>query len=720
MSPHSLRNSARRTGRLHARPRLEALEPRRLLATFTVTGLADAGPGSLREMIERANLDSERDTIEFAPGVRGAIELTSALPDLSTAMILDGPGATVLTVARSGAAGTPAFRIFTVPDGAEVAISGLTITGGLGGRVTFGTLTRILGGGIANTGTLTVTNSTIVGNSAADFGGGINNLGTLTVTNSTISGNDAAVGGGISNGGRLTVTNSTIVGNSASFGGAIESGIITSYTSPAVSGRLTVTNSTIVGNSATGGGGFSIVGGTLTMLTVTGSLFSGNSGGSLAGSIAGSSLSHNLFSDAPDVALDRTSLINTDPLLGPLADHGGPTMTHALLPGSPAIDAAAPREGITTDQRGVPRPQGAAPDIGAFESRGFTLAVAGGGNQGTPALSPFPEPLVVAVASPAGEPVVGGRVTFLAPPAGAGAVLTGSPATIGAGGRASVTAGANATPGSYAITARASGAPDVRLDMTNTEPAGRIAPSLAGRIALSPAAGVGVVGQAHAVTATITTPEGAPLSGIPVTFQVVAGPNVGATGTTDPADRRTDASGQVRFVYAGAGGPGADTVVAAARLSDDVTIISPPVTVLWSAPTVIEVLRRGSRLRPARLVLTFDRPMGTARAEDRANYRLLAPGPDGRLGTRDDRPMPIASATYDAALRTVTLAPRRRSLHQSFRLTVKGTPPGGLTDTSGVFLDGAGAGLAGTDFVADFGRRGPAGRWSGDGGGPPG
>ena len=76
---------------------------------------------------------------------------------------------------------------------------------------------------------------------------------------------------------------------------------------------------------------------------------------------------HNVFSDTPAAPLDPTDLINTDPLLGPLADNGGPTLTQALLPGSPAIDAGTAVSGVTTDQRGVPRPQGNAPDIGAFE-----------------------------------------------------------------------------------------------------------------------------------------------------------------------------------------------------------------------------------------------------------------------------------------------------------------------------------------------------------------
>ena len=67
------------------------MESRNLLATFTVTNLADAGPGSLREAIERANLDPERDTIEFAPGVSGTIGLRSALPDLATDAEIGAP-----------------------------------------------------------------------------------------------------------------------------------------------------------------------------------------------------------------------------------------------------------------------------------------------------------------------------------------------------------------------------------------------------------------------------------------------------------------------------------------------------------------------------------------------------------------------------------------------------------------------------------------------------
>ena len=188
-------------------------------------------------------------------------------------------------------------------------------------------------------------------------------------------------------------------------------------------------------------------------MITTNSLFANSKGANLRIGGIFNSGGHNLFTDEPTVALDPTDLTNTDPLLGPLADNGGPTFTQALLPGSPAIDAGAPVAGVTTDQRGVPRPQGTAPDIGAFESRGFTLAVVSGDSQMAPAGSAFSNPLVVRVTSPFGEPVAGGRVTFTAPLTGASVALSGNPATIGADGQAAVIATANSINGPYAVAA---------------------------------------------------------------------------------------------------------------------------------------------------------------------------------------------------------------------------------------------------------------------------
>jgi hypothetical protein len=183
-------------------------------------------------------------------------------------------------------------------------------------------------------------------------------------------------------------------------------------------------------------------------------------GGSGALSGLNLTLSHNLITDAPD------------PFLGPLADNGGPTPTMALLPGSPAIDAGVPVAGVTTDQRGIPRPQGTAPDIGAFESRGFTITILSGDNQRANSGSAFPEPLTVRVTSPFGEPVAGGRITFAVPATGASAVLGTTPATIDANGQAVVTATANGLGGAYTVSAQAAGAMDAAFNLTNFGPPG--------------------------------------------------------------------------------------------------------------------------------------------------------------------------------------------------------------------------------------------------------
>jgi hypothetical protein len=155
-------------------------------AVITVLNTDDAGAGSLRDAITQADQDTAPDTITFAPRLTGTIALLSALPDLSRAITIDGPGPSALTVAGPGTT-TPVFRIFTVPAGADVTISGLTIRGGFAPES---------GGGIYNDGTLTVTDSSISGSEAVQDGGGIYNDGTLTVTDSSISGSVAFRDGG--------------------------------------------------------------------------------------------------------------------------------------------------------------------------------------------------------------------------------------------------------------------------------------------------------------------------------------------------------------------------------------------------------------------------------------------------------------------------------------------------------------------------------------------
>ncbi len=123
-----------RRASLRGTGRLESLEERVVLSTIVVTNLDDSGAGSLRAAIEQANLDPGSDTIRFLDGLSGTISLTGALPDLSTAIALEGPGPSTLTVARPAVPGSADFRIFSVTAGGQVAISGLVISGGRGNR----------------------------------------------------------------------------------------------------------------------------------------------------------------------------------------------------------------------------------------------------------------------------------------------------------------------------------------------------------------------------------------------------------------------------------------------------------------------------------------------------------------------------------------------------------------------------------------------------------
>ena len=227
--------------------------------TITVNSLNDVtnpedGDCTLREAITSANTDKSSGdaTNECAAGsgsdvihvgVTGTVNLTEALPDLSGNVRIEGPGADQLTVRRDSTAG--AFRIFTVGQGSEVFISGITISGG---NVPGGS-----GGGIFNfRGTLTISGSTISGNSALTGGGIHQREGILTVSDSTISGNSAGFGGGVfsdtnlSSAQKTTITNSTISGNSATNqGGGVHNFV----------GLSVIEHSTITNNTAPSGQG---------------------------------------------------------------------------------------------------------------------------------------------------------------------------------------------------------------------------------------------------------------------------------------------------------------------------------------------------------------------------------------------------------------------------------------------------------------------------------
>jgi Right handed beta helix region len=217
-------------GRRRTHLHVEYRDDRTVPSTFSVSSLADSGLGSLRQAILDANARTDNDTITFS--VTGAINLAGALPDLSTNIDIQGPGANLLTVRRDTGGD---YRVFTVASGATVAISGLTLSNGLGD-----------GGGIANAGTLNVKNAIFSGNSGGE-GGGLYNSGTATVTACTFTGNYGDwSGSALYNVGTLTLSNSTLSGNTVADDWGF--GVIGSEST------LIVTNSTIWGNTGFYGG----------------------------------------------------------------------------------------------------------------------------------------------------------------------------------------------------------------------------------------------------------------------------------------------------------------------------------------------------------------------------------------------------------------------------------------------------------------------------------
>lgn len=258
-------------------------------------------------------------------------------------------------------------------------ISGLTITNSTisGNSVVAGGGNS--GGGIFTNGPFNMSGSTVSGNSTGTFGGGISFSEVLgaNISNSTISGNSATGnGGGISiSNSQVAISNSTISGNSsASRGGGIN-----------ILGECSLTSSTVVNNTAPRGGG---VFNSSANFNVGNTIIANNSGNTTSPDVEGqvNSLGYNLIEDTTGTTFTgptTSNITGQDPQLFPLANNGGPTQTHALMPGSPAIDKGS-SFGLTTDQRGAMRPVdnpsipnaagGDGADIGAFELQAPTAA----------------------------------------------------------------------------------------------------------------------------------------------------------------------------------------------------------------------------------------------------------------------------------------------------------------------------------------------------------
>jgi hypothetical protein len=385
--------------------------PARAATTWTVNTTADApppgctvaahSPCSIRQALAAAHAG---DTIVI-PAAGNHYSVTRGPLVVTVPVEIDGGGETGTALDPGGLS-----QVLSVSTSGTTTISGLTVTGG----TSSGSGTSAGGGGIElATGSLSLNGVAVRGNSvtAGQGGGGIfdHSPGTLSLADSTVEANTVSIsGGGLGGGGvldtagPLALTDSTIGGNSVTLAGAATGsqgggGIYDG------GGPSTYLNDTVAGNSVTitgpaagsGGGALFHRGspGSLSDLTIDGNSTDGagggiynasgtytvkntivaDNGGACAGPAGIVSAGFNLEGSHSCDFTAPGDLRNTDPQLASLTDNGGPTLTQPLTPGSPAIDAGSCTDAagnlVTTDQRGLPRPQpgGGRCDIGAFE-----------------------------------------------------------------------------------------------------------------------------------------------------------------------------------------------------------------------------------------------------------------------------------------------------------------------------------------------------------------
>jgi hypothetical protein len=433
-----------------------------------VTNTNDSGPGSLRQVLADAN---DGDTIGFAVSGSNSLTVQRSKGSFRIFNVMQGHSIIIqgLTISLGSIPFAQGGGIFlgdhvtaTIADCSLTNnytedIGGAIYSEGYGGGAMLTIINSIIscntagttehggmGAGIYNNGsTLTIINSTVSNNTAwkdthnfGGYGGGIlSGAGAmLEISDSSISGNQAGVGGGglciLS--GTATINNSTISGNTAGFefpptgfGGGIFN-----------AGTATIVNCTISGNHAHGsqfkgggeGGGID----DFRSLEIRNSSFSGNQADIRAGNVYGqsaqigntvlnagtpenlyggvSSLGYNVCSDNGSGFLNGPGdQINTNPLLGPLQDNGGPTFTHALLPGSPAIDAGDPNftPPPDYDQRGpgFVRVFNGRIDVGSFEVQPTPTPTPTATATSTPTATITPTPTPTATLTPRPTPI---------------------------------------------------------------------------------------------------------------------------------------------------------------------------------------------------------------------------------------------------------------------------------------------------------------------------
>lgn len=417
----------------------------------TVTDGADSGPDTLRGKLA----DSTCQTIDFSGDFTVSLASTLLVP---RSVYIDGGAHTIVLDGNSS------VRVLDV-SGDWVDLWNLTVRNG---RVSTCSTLADNGAGIRNHGGYTymrLVRTTVSGSTNVScWGGGLwaEDHATILIDQSTFSGNHGLWGGGFYC--QLcdaTIGNSTFANNSAGTGGALfHEG----------SGTMEVRSCSLAGNSAsasaTAGGGFykRNAEGTVTFLSsfIVGSP-SGGSCGDSGNPLSGATASNLADDSSCGAGFTQSSTVAP----GPLASNGGRTQTMALGAGSSAINAGSAADcNGGPDQRGMARRSGFC-DIGAFEAQPAVLTATGGTPQLALAGASFASPLEATAKDDAANLLGGVVVTFTPPASGASAVLTGSPATTAATGKASVTATANATLGSYSVVASAGSATPASFTLQN-------------------------------------------------------------------------------------------------------------------------------------------------------------------------------------------------------------------------------------------------------------
>jgi len=344
-------------------------------ASLTVTNCNDAGNGSLRAALASAH---NGDSVNLTALTCGTISLaTGELRIDVDNLTLQGPGASALTIA--GRAANHHYSVLHHTGHGSVQIDALRITDDHASRASSVTSCVYSSGSIYLNGSIVTECSTgaVVAHGFSARDSTISNSylgvqttgGSVAINSSTISGNGSYTGCvALRAGSRTTASTSTVlISNSTISGNAAWLYLLGDSTSAScIYQPVQISNSTFAFNDASAEALFLYA----PEATIDSSIFAHNTARDLSFAPSLQVIGHN------NIVMNTTNTLpadtlSVDPLLLPLADNGGPTLTHALAAGSPAIDAGNNLAGLATDQRGPPfaRSVGAKPDIGAFESQ---------------------------------------------------------------------------------------------------------------------------------------------------------------------------------------------------------------------------------------------------------------------------------------------------------------------------------------------------------------